>query len=89
MNLAGDFPTLECVYTMGGQILLGTGDVGFNADNLTVIDEYGPIVVYTAKDVNLTSSRLVTTQMILMRGAGADKIASRFNVENTLMAAIN
>lgn len=89
MNLAGDFPALECVYTMGGQILLGTGDVGFNADNLTVIDEYGPIVVYTAKDVNLTSSRLVTTQMILMRGAGADKIASRFNVENTLMAAIN
>lgn len=31
----------------------------------------------------------MTTQMILMRGAGADKIASRFNVENTLMAAIN
>lgn len=89
MNLAGDFPSLECVYTIGGQILLGSGDKGFNADNLTVIDEYGPIVVYTAKDVNLTNSRLVTTQMILMRGAGAEKKASRFNAENTLMAAIN
>lgn len=89
MNLAGDFPSLECVYTIGGQLLLGSGENGFNADNLTVIDEYGPIVVYTAKDVNLTNSRFVTTQMILMRGAGADKDASRFNAENTLMAATN
>lgn len=89
MNLAGEFPSLEYVYTIGGQLLLGSGDNGFNADNLTVIDEYGPIVVYTAKDVNLTNSRLVTTQMILMRGAGADKSASRFNAENTLMAATN
>lgn len=89
MNLAGNFPSLECIYTTGGQLLLGSGDNGFNADNLTVIDEYGPIVVYTAKDVNLTNSKLVTTQMILMRGAGAEKSASRFNAENTLMAATN
>lgn len=89
MNLAGNFPSLECIYTTGGQLLLGSGDNGFNADNLTVIDEYGPIIVYTAKDVNLTNSKLVTTQMILMRGAGAEKTASRFNAENTLMAATN
>lgn len=89
INLAGNFPSLKCIYTTGGQLLLGSGDTGFNADNLTVIDEYGPIVVYTSKDVNLTNSKLVTTQMILMRGAGAEKSSSRFNAENTLMAATN
>lgn len=89
LNLAGEFPALECVYMTGGQLLLGSGDNGFCADGLTVIDEYGPIIVYTAKDVSITNSRLATSQMILMRGAGADQSISKFNAENTLMAAVN
>lgn len=87
LNLVGDFPSLECVYMLGGQLLLGSGDQGFNANGVKIINDYGPIVVYTAKDVNLTNSELATTQMILMRGAGADKTGSAFNSENTIMAA--
>ena len=87
LNLVGDFPSLECIYMVGGQLLLGSGDQGFSADGVKIINDYGPIAIYTAKDVNITNSEIVTSQMILMRGAGADKTGSAFNSENTIMAA--
>ncbi|WP_051588802.1 RHS repeat domain-containing protein [Ruminococcus sp. NK3A76] len=87
LNLVGDFPSLECIYMVGGQLLLGSGDQGFSADGVRIINDYGPIAIYTAKDVNITNSEIVTSQMILMRGAGADKPGSVFNSENTIMAA--
>ena len=87
LNLVGDFPSLECIYMVGGQLLLGSGDQGFSADGVKIINDYGPIAIYTAKDVNITNSEIVTSQMILMRGAGADKPGSVFNSENTIMAA--
>lgn len=87
LNLVGDFPSLECIYMVGGQLLLGSGDQGFSADGVKIINDYGPIAIYTAKDVNITNSEIVTSQMILMRGAGADKPVSVFNSENTIMAA--
>lgn len=87
LNLVGDFPSLECIYTVGGQLLLGSGDQGFNADGVKIINDYGPIAIYTAKDVSITNSEIVTNQMILMRGAGADKPGAVFNSENTIMAA--
>lgn len=87
LNLVGDFPSLECIYMTGGQLLLGSGDDGFSADGVKIIDDYGPIIMYTAKDVDIKNSEIVTSQMILMRGAGADKDGSSFNCENTIMAA--
>lgn len=87
LNLVGDFPSLECIYMVGGQLLLGSGDEGFSADGVKIIDDYGPIIMYTAKNVNITNSEIVTSQMILIRGAGADKEGSSFNCENTIMAA--
>ncbi len=87
LNLVGNFPSLECVYMQGGQLLIGSGDSGFNADGVKIINDYGPIAIYTAKDVTLTNSDIVTTQMILVRGNGSDQPGSVFNSENTIMAA--
>ena len=61
LNLVGNFPSLECVYMQGGQLLIGSGDSGFNADGVKIINDYGPIAIYTAKDVTLTNSDIVTT----------------------------
>ena len=87
LNLAGNFPSLECIYMPGGQLLLGTADKGFSADNVTIINENGSVVVYTAQDINITNSEILSNQNILMRGAGKDAVESEFNSENTLMAA--
>ncbi|MDE6426156.1 MAG: hypothetical protein K2K89_08480 [Ruminococcus sp.] len=87
LNLAGNFPSLECIYMPGGQLLLGTADKGFSADNATIINENGSVVVYTAQDINITNSEILSNQNILMRGAGKDAVESEFNAENTLMAA--
>ncbi len=89
LNLAGDFPALECVYLPGGQLLLGNGDEGFSADKATFINENGIIITYTANDVTMTNCDLVTSQNIVIRGAGKDETAAKFNVENTLFAANN
>lgn len=87
LNLAGNFPSLECIYMPGGQLLLGTAEKGFSADNATIINETGSIAVYTAKDINITDSEILSNQNILMRGSGKDADESKLNVENTLMAA--
>lgn len=87
LNLAGNFPSLECIYMPGGQLLLGTADKGFSANNATIINETGSIAVYTAKDINITDSEILSNQNILMRGSGKDADESKLNVENTLMAA--
>lgn len=87
LNLVGDFPSLECIYMQGGQLLIGSGDGGFNADGVKIINDYGPIAIYTANDVTLTNSEIATTQMILIRGNGSDKPGTVFNSENTIMAA--
>lgn len=87
LNLAGNFPSLECIYMPGGQLLLGTADKGFSADNATIINETGSIAVYTAQDINITDSEVLSNQNILMRGSGKDADESKLNVENTLMAA--
>lgn len=87
LNLVGDFPALECIYMQGGQLLIGSGDGGFNADGVKIINDYGPIAIYTAKDVTLINSEIATTQMITIRGNGSDKPGSVFNTENTIMAA--
>lgn len=87
LNLVGDFPSLECIYMCGGQLLIGSGDGGFNADGVKIINDYGPIAIYTAKDVTLTNSDIATTQMILVRGNGSDQPGAVFNSENTIMAA--
>ena len=87
LNLAGNFPSLECIYMPGGQLLLGTADKGFSADDATIINETGSIAVYTAQDINITDSEVLSNQNILMRGSGKDADESKLNVENTLMAA--
>lgn len=87
LNLVGDFPSLECIYMQGGQLLIGSGDGGFNADGVKIINDYGPVAIYTAKDVTITNSDIATTQMILVRGNGSDQLGSVFNSENTIMAA--
>lgn len=87
LNLAGNFPSLECIYMPGGQLLLGTADKGFSADNAKIINENGSVVVYTAQDINITNSEILSNQNILMRGAGKDEVESEFSAENTLMAA--
>ncbi len=87
LNLAGNFPSLECIYMPGGQLLLGTAEKGFSADNAAIINETGSIAVYTAKDINITDSEILSNQNILMRGSGKDADESKLNVENTLMAA--
>lgn len=89
VNLAGNFPSLECIYMSGGQLLLGTNDVGFSIDKALIINESGPIAIYTAKDVTITNSEVLSSRDVLMRGAGKDKTESAFNVENTLFAAQN
>ena len=87
LNLVGDFPSLECIYMQGGQLLIGSGNGGFNADGVKIINDYGPVAIYTAKDVTITNSDIATTQMILVRGNGSDQLGSVFNSENTIMAA--
>lgn len=87
LNLAGNFPSLECIYMPGGQLLLGTADKGFSANDVTIINETGTVAVYTAQDTKITDSRILTSQNILMRGAGKDENAAEFNAENTIMAA--
>ncbi len=87
LNLAGNFPSLECIYMPGGQLLLGTAEKGFSANNATIINETGSIAVYTAKDINIADSEILSNQNILMRGSGKDADESKLNVENTLMAA--
>lgn len=87
LNLAGNFPSLECIYMPGGQLLLGNADKGFTATDVTIINETGIVAVYTAQDTKITDSRIVTSQNILMRGAGKNATAAEFNVENTIMAA--
>ena len=89
LNLAGDFPSLECVYLPGGQLLLGNGDEGFSANNAKFINENGIIITYNANDVTMTNCDLVTSQNIVIRGAGKEETAAKFNVENTLFAANN
>lgn len=89
LNLAGNFPSLECVYTPSGQVLLGSGDEGFSADNMTVINDYGSVIMYTAKDVSLTNSRIYSGQYTVIRGSGIKEKASALNAENTLFAASN
>ncbi len=87
LNLAGNFPSLECIYMPGGQLLIGTADKGFSANDVTIINETGIVAVYTAQDTKITDSRIVTSQNILMRGAGKNAAAAEFNAENTIMAA--
>ena len=87
LNLAGDFPSLETVYTEDGQILLGTGNTGFKATGASFINENGTIAICTAKDISIRNCELVSGQKILFRGAGADKTGSVFDLENTLAAA--
>ncbi len=87
LNLAGNFPSLECIYMPGGQLLLGTADKGFSANDVTIINETGTVAVYTAQDTKITDSRILTSQNILMRGAGKNENAAEFNAENTIMAA--
>lgn len=87
LNLAGNFPSLECIYMPGGQLLLGTADKGFSSDNTTIINEKGSIVIYTAQNTKITDSELLSTQNILVRGAGKNEAVSEFNAENTLIAA--
>ncbi|NLZ46028.1 MAG: hypothetical protein GX896_04985 [Clostridiales bacterium] len=89
LNLAGDFSALKCVYMSGGQILLGNGNNGFQSDNAAIINENGHIIVYTAKDVTLTNSRIVTNHNITIRGAGKNTSHSGFNAENSLFASNN
>ena len=86
LNLAGNFPSLECIYMPGGQLLLGTVDKGFSANDVTIINETGTVAVYTAQDTKITDSRIVTSQNILMRGAGKNADVAEFNAENTIMA---
>lgn len=71
----------------GGQLLLGNADKGFSANDVTIINEAGIVAVYTAQDTKITDSRIVTSQNILMRGAGKNETAAEFNAENTIMAA--
>ena len=87
LNLAGDFPELECVYMNGGQLLLGTGFMGFNTDGADMVNENGPIAIYTAKDTKITNSRIATAQAVLFRGAGADKASSAADLENSVFAS--
>ncbi len=87
LNLVGNFPSLECIYMPGGQLLLGNADKGFTATDVTIINETGIVAVYTAQDTKITDSRIVTSQNILMRGAGKNAAAAEFNAENTIMAA--
>lgn len=86
LNLAGDFPSLECVYLNGGQILLGSGTEGFSAENATILAENGTVILYTANDFNLTDSRVLSLNHIVLRGGGADSAGSAFRAENTLFA---
>ncbi|MDR1674143.1 MAG: hypothetical protein LBR54_01675 [Oscillospiraceae bacterium] len=89
LNLAGNFPSLECIYTPGGQLLLGTGDTGFNTDGATVINENGSIIIYTEKDISITNSEVITPQTVAVRGAGKTAAASEFNAENTVKTRIS
>lgn len=89
LNLAGNFPSLECVYTPSGQVLLGSGDKGFSADNMTVINDYGSVIIYTGKDVSLTGSKIYSGQFTVIRGLGIKEKASELNIEDTLFAASN
>jgi YD repeat-containing protein len=89
LNLAGNFPSLECIYMPGGQLLLGSGIEGFNGDNITFINEYGSVIIYTAKDTTITNSSIVSTQNIAIRGAGKNSVSTNLNLENTVVAANN
>ena len=86
LNLAGEFPALECVYLNGGQILLGSGEEGFSAQNATILAENGTVIVYTAKDVALTDCRVLSMNNIVMRGDGAEGYSASFTAENSLFA---
>lgn len=87
LNLVGNFPSLECIYMPGGQLLLGNADKGFSANDVTIVNETGIVAIYTAQDTKITDSRIVTSQNVLIRGAGKNNKAAEFNVENTLMVA--
>lgn len=86
LNLAGEFPSLECVYLNGGQILLGSGEEGFSAQNATILADNGSVILYTAKDIMLTDSRVLSLNNIVMRGEGAEGFGASFFAENTLFA---
>ena len=87
LNLVGNFPSLECINMPGGQLLLGNADKGFSANDVTIVNETGIVAIYTAQDTKITDSRIVTSQNVLIRGAGKNNKAAEFNVENTLMVA--
>ena len=89
VNLAGNFPKLKGVYVQSGSILLGTKDVGFYANGAKIVDQYGCIMVYAAKDVTMENCIVATTAKIAIRGAGKTAAPSSFRADGSFFAAGN
>ena len=88
LNLAGNFPSLEGVYKTHGTMLLGTANMGFNASGAVIINEYGQITLYTAKDTNISGCQILNKNNdIAIRGGGVNGEASAFIADGAVIAS--